>query len=130
VPAPNPAHYLRLSDVGGHPGNGPAQTSSRGIDHEHAVIIAFAVQESGGYSVGHSFISRTAGGKNGAVRLQVFVDDRNVGADIFCRSREPMPFDRELGRLPAGTTIYVVVGPDETDVNDGFNLDFSIERTN
>ena len=48
--------------------------------------------------------------------------------EVFCRSREGVSFDRELGRLSAGDTIYVVAGPGDTDVNDSFDLDFSIGR--
>ena len=128
IPAPPPAHYLRLSHLGGHPGYGPSQSASRGIDYEHAVIIAFRVPEAGRHVLGPSLISRNAGPKGGGVRLQVFVNDRDTGSEVFCRSREGMTFDRDLGQLSAGDIIYVVIGAGETDVNDTFELDFSIGR--
>ena len=128
LPAPTPARYLRLFNTGGHPGQGPSQTGSRGIHHEHAVIIAFAVPAPGSYVIGHSFISRHAGPKNGGVHLQVFVGNRDTGTELFCRSREGVPFDRELGRLSTGDTIYVIIGAGETDLDDSFDLDFSIGR--
>lgn len=128
LPAPSPARYLRLSSTGGHPGQGPSQTGSRGVHHEHAAIAAFTVPASGSYVIGHSLISRHAGPKNGSVHLQVFVGGRDAGAEVFCRSREGVSFDQQLGRLAAGDTIYVVVGADETDLDDAFDLDFTIGR--
>jgi len=128
LPAPSPARYLRLSATGGHPGQGPSQTGSRGVHHEHAAIVSFTVPDSGSYAIGHSFISRHAGPKSGCVHLQVFVGARDTGAEVFCRSREGVPFDRQLGRLAAGETICVAVGADETDLDDSFDLDFTIGR--
>ena len=128
VPAAPPAHYLRLSGTGGHPGQGPAQTGSRGIDYEHAVIIAFAVPDSGQFVISQSLLSRGAGAKQGSVRLQVFVNDRDTASEIYSRSREGVSFDRPLGRLSSGDIIYVIIGPGETDMNDSFNLDFTIGR--
>jgi hypothetical protein len=37
-------------------------------------------------------------------------------------------FRLAVGSLAAGNTIYVVIGAGETDVNDGFDLDFTISR--
>jgi hypothetical protein len=128
IPGPPPAHYLRVSHVGGHPGHGPSQTASLGIDYEHAVIIAFGVPGPGHYLIGQSLISRNAGAKGGTVRLQIFVNDRETGPDVICRSREGAAFDRELGQLSGGDIIYVVVAPGDTDVNDTFELDFSVGR--
>ncbi len=130
LPAPPPARYLRLSGTGGHPGQGPSQTGSVGIHYEHAAIIAFTVPASGSYIIEQSFLSRHAGPKSGGVTLQVFVGDRPAGPEIFCRSqtRDGVAFDRELGRLSAGETIFVAIGPGETDLDDSFDLDFSIGR--
>lgn len=128
LPAPSPARYLRVSATGGHPGQGPSQTGSRGVHYEHAAIVAFTVSDAGSYVIGHSFISRHAGPKSGSVHLQVFVGERDIGAEVFCRSREGVSFDRQLGRLAAGDSIYVVIGADETDLDDSFDLDFTIGR--
>jgi len=128
VPRSPPAHYLRISSTGGHPGQGPSQTASRGIDYEHTVIIAFTVSDSGHFAIGPSSLSRHAGAKHGSVRLQVFLNDRDTGSEVYCRSREGISFDRRLGHLSRGDTIYVIIGPGETDVNDHFDLDFTIGR--
>lgn len=134
APAPagvvEPSHlrYLRLSNTGGHPGQGPSQAASSRHEFGYYVILAFRVPDSGRYAIGRSFISRRAGPKLGVVQVQVFVNDRAIGREIFSRSREGVPFDCDLGRLSAGDTIYVTVGPDETNFNDQFDLDFAISR--
>jgi hypothetical protein len=99
-----------------------------GNDEERAVVMAFTVPKAGRYRLSNSFLSRQAGRRSGQVHLQVFVGDREIGAGLYCRSREGISFDRELGMLAAGNTIYVSVGPDETDVDDSFDLDFTITR--
>ena len=128
LPAPPPANYLRLSNRSGHPGQGPSQRSANGSDDECAVIIGFTVPEAGRYAITDSFISRHDGAMNGSVHLQVFVNDRDTTAEVYCRSREGIPFNRELGYLAAGDSIYVSIGAGETDKNDSFGLDFSISH--
>ena len=58
----------------------------------------------------------------------VFVNDRDIGPELYCRSREGVSFDRDLGTLAAGQIVYVCVGPDETDLDDAFDLDFDLTR--
>jgi hypothetical protein len=127
LPGPAPARFLRLSPSGGHPGQGFAQTQGLG-DAEFAAIMAFTVPESGEYCITNSFIVRKAGEKSGQVDVRVFVNDHEVGETLYARARQGVSFDRELGRLSAGDTVYVAVGPDEVDLNDSFDLDFSIAR--
>jgi hypothetical protein len=128
LPAPPPARYLRLSNRSGHPGLGSSQVSAIGGDDECAVIVGFTVPEVGRYAITNSLISRHDGAMSGSIHLQVFVNDRNTTAEVYCRSREGIPFDRELGTLAAGDSIYVSIGAGETDRNDSFGLDFSICR--
>ena len=127
LPAPPPARYMRLSGRSGHPGSGASQTSKISGD-ECAVIVGFTVPEGGRYAIKDSLISRHDGALNGSVHLQVFVNDRNTLGDIYCQSREGIPFDRELGMLAAGDSIYVSISAGETDKNDSFGLSFSIGR--
>jgi hypothetical protein len=127
-PAPAPARYLRLTRGSGHPGQGTSQGREVGNDEERAVIMAFTVPQAGHYRIANSYLSRQVGPRSGNVHLQVFVNDQEMGPDLYCRSREGIAFDRDLGLLAAGATIYVSVGPDETDVDDSFDLDFSITR--
>ena len=127
-PPPPAAKFLFLSNGKGHPGQGPFQTYSAGDENEHAIVLAFTVPEAGQYLIRDSFITRQEGGRGGKVHLRVFVNSRDTGNDIYCRTPEPISFDRELGRCAAGDTIYVCIGPDETDYHDSFGIDFAIGR--
>ena len=127
-PQPRPAHFLRLGRGTGHPGQGPAQTRVPDFD-ERFVIIGFVVSDPGRYWLTNSTISRHVGRKEGNIHLQVFVNDTEIGHSLDCRSNEGIPFNRSLGRLSTGDTIYVAIGPGETDVNDSFDLDFAIARS-
>ena len=121
-----PGRYVQLSNRAGHTGQGPAQNIRD--ENEHAVIVAFTVAEAGRYVIRDSFISRNDGAAGGAVHLQVFVNNREVAPDFYCRTREKIPFDRELGRLATRDVIYVCIGPGESDYHDSFTMDFSIGR--
>jgi hypothetical protein len=66
--------------------------------------------------------------ESGSLRLLVLAKGTPLGADLYCRSTERIPFDRELGQLSQGDTVYVCIGPDETDQDDSFDVDFSIGR--
>lgn len=127
-PAPAPARYLRLTGGSGHPGQGTSQGHEAGNEEERAVIVGFTVPKAGRYRLVNGVVSRQAGPRSGNVHLQVWAGDREVEPGVYCRSREGVTFDRDLGTLPAGETIYVSVGPDETDVDDSFDLDFTIAR--
>jgi hypothetical protein len=118
--------YVQISNRSGHPGQGPAQNIRD--ENEHAVIIAFTVAEAGRYVIGNSFISRNDGAAGGSVHLRVFVNNREVAPDYYCGMREKTSFDRELGKLAARDSIYVCIGPGESDYHDSFTIDFSITR--
>jgi fibronectin-binding autotransporter adhesin len=128
-PAPSPARYLRFTKRGGHPGQGFGQgVREVGNDVARYAIAAFTVPEGGRYSITNSRVNRHDGWLGGHVDLRVFVKDREIGVPLYCRSAEGLIFDRDLGELSAGSVIYVAVGPDETDSDDAFGLDFSIAR--
>ena len=76
----------------------------------------------------NSVLARRAGFKDGSLHVRVFVNDNEIGQSTECRTRDGVPFDRALGSLSNGDTVYVAVGPHEVDVNDGFDIDFSIAR--
>jgi hypothetical protein len=125
-PAAPPARYLRLARGSGHPGQGPTQGREVGNEEERCVIVAFTVPDRGSYWITQSVLSRHIGSRSGNVHLRVFVNDREVGPVMTCQSKEGLSFDRELGMLSAGDTIYVSVGPNEVDMDDSFDLDFAI----
>ena len=127
-PARTPVHFLRITEYGGHPGHGSGQAVRDGNDISRYAIYAFTVPASGRYSIIESRLSRTAHTLGGQVDLRVFVNGREVGPTVICRTRDGLSFDRPLGRVSRDETIYVAVGPGETDVDDSFGLDFTIAR--
>ena len=125
-PGPAPVKYLRLAEAGGHPGQGMEQGQEVGNALDRFVIAAFTVTEAGTFSITNSSLKRNDGALNGSVQLRVFVNDREMGEPMYCEVREQLPFDRTLGSLTRGDTIYVAVGPNKLDTNDSFGWDFSI----
>jgi hypothetical protein len=123
---PPSARYVALSSRRGHPGRGPAQNLQD--ENEHALVIVYTVAEAGRYAIQDSFVLRHDGAMGGSVHLRVMVNDRDVGPDIYCATREKLSFDRELGKLSAGDKIYVCIGPGETDAQDSFGIDFAFGR--
>jgi len=121
-PRPNPAHYMRISREGGHPAHGKNQ---RG-DIDTYVIFAYTVTNAGFYLITNSFLIRSDGKVNGNDNLRVFINEQPVGPEIIVETKTPQPFDRPLGRLNAGDCVYVAVGPNGTDRNDHFKLDFTL----
>ena len=124
-PNPPPASYLRVTAEGGHPGHGPSRTR---LPYDYYVIYAFTVPERGTYRLANTSLARVNGGKSGTVHVRVFVNDAETGPDVVCRSAEGIPFDRDLGALVAGNTVYVAVGAGEADGEDRFTIDFTIMR--
>jgi hypothetical protein len=127
-PGPMPVHYLRITERGGHPGHGCGQAGREGNEIAHYAIFAFTVPASGRYGIIESLLSRSAHTLGGQLDLRVFVNSREAGPTVICRSRDGVSFDRPLGKLSRGDMIYVAVGPGETDSDDGFTLDFTIAR--
>jgi hypothetical protein len=121
-PQPGPAHYVRISKSGGHPGHGKPQ---RG-DIDTYVIFAFTVTNRGFYVITNSYIIRSDAKLNGDVNLRVYVNESVVDPEIICGSKTPVRFDRSLGNLEAGDSLYVAVGPNGMDRNDAFQLDFGV----
>lgn len=125
-PKPAPVRYLRLTEAGGHPAQGMGQSREAGNEFDRFVIAAFTVPETGKYWITNSSLSRNDGILNGSIHLRVFVNNQEIGPLVHCHTREGQPFDRALGKLSVGDTIYVAVGPNEMDTNDSFGWDFSI----
>jgi hypothetical protein len=122
-PARPPSHYLRITRGAGHPGGGLREAPH---DVEHYVIVAFTVPRSARYGIVSSRIARPVGKTCGAIDVRVFVDDSEAGEPSLCDTRDGVSFDRSLGKVRSGSTIYIAVGPGETDCDDSFVLDFAI----
>jgi hypothetical protein len=127
-PSRAPVHFLRITEHGGHPGHGSGQAVREGNEIARYAIYAFTVPASGQYAIIESRLSRPSHTLGGQVDLRVFVNAREIGPTVICRSRDGLNFDRPLGKLSRGDTIYVAIGPGETDSDDAFGLDFTIAR--
>jgi len=127
-PRPLPGRYMKLGQRGGHPGSGSNQVTRTLGRFDRYAIAAFTAPNSGVYNLGNTRVCRHDGDLRGNVDLRVFMNEREVGPTVFCDSRDGLPFDRELGRLSAGDTIYVAVGPNGIDTYDAFRLDFAVVR--
>ncbi|HEY0552189.1 MAG TPA: sigma-70 family RNA polymerase sigma factor [Verrucomicrobiae bacterium] len=127
-PDPGLAGYLRLEKNGGHPGRSSIRIAPDGQEFEAAAVISFTVRDTGSYVLTNSFITRHDEARGGDVRMQTFINGHKIGEDIHCDSRERISFDRGLGVLPAGSTIYVCVSPNGADTYDSFGIDFAIAR--
>ena len=130
MPRPLPAKYMRMSAKGGHPGQGRDQEGGVGNDIDRYVLAAFTVPATGRYFLTNSAVRRNDGPLKGHVVLRVFVNDVETGTQLLCDMKETLSFDRFLNQLKARDTIYVAIGPDASDHNDSFALEFSVVGQN
>jgi len=121
-PRPVPGHYVSISHDGGHPGHGKTQRGN----FDTYVMAAYMVTNSGFFLMTNSFIMRADGDKMGDINVRVLVNGQSVGPEIISRSKTRQPFDRALGTLGPGDTVYVAVGPNGIDRNDHFGMDFAL----
>jgi hypothetical protein len=124
-PRPYPGRYVKISRRGGHPGAGIKQGSS----NEVYAIAAFTFTNSGWFVITNSHLGRTEADREGEVVLRVFVNEHFIGPELVCNTKAGQSFDRELGLLKGGDTLYVAVGPNDHDRYDHFDWDFSIFRS-
>jgi hypothetical protein len=94
------------------------------------VLAAYTVKLAGYYGINNSFVSVGSTAGNG-VQLLVYKDTAigTVFTNTFtstCAPAATLNFNHNLGQLQVGDIIYVGVGPNTTDGNDSFNLDYSI----
>lgn len=118
--------YGSFTSTGGHPGKGSAQ----GATVDRFAIAGYTVKLAGWYGISNSFVTQgSALGNGGQV---VVYTDTNDGATFTNHFSGTYPaagtinFNGNVGYLEPGDTIYVGVGPNTTDGNDGFTVDFSI----
>ena len=118
---------------GGHPGEG----TSQGEPVDRYVIAAYTVQvtDFGSNTVtgpfqlnGTSINDNDLGGST--LSLHVYVNDTLIGPAVVLPGNTSTitNFDRDLGSLVAGDTVYVAIGPDGNHGNDSFgSFDFTIQ---
>ncbi|MBI5775617.1 MAG: hypothetical protein HZA89_18005 [Verrucomicrobia bacterium] len=119
--------YVALTSTGGHPGRGTAQGAG-GFDR--FAIASYTAKLAGYYGLTNTFVTCTSTNGNGG-QLIVYTDT-NGGATFTQKTNRlygagtTANFNLNTGFLQAGDTIYVEVGPNTNDGNDGFTLDFNI----
>lgn len=121
IPDATPAGWASLDQAGGRPGYGTGD----GQKYDRYVIAAYTIDRGGFYSVIRSSIKSLMAGDGAEVRIYT---DEHLQTQMTYPGLGSTIFDRSLGWLPAGTAIYVAVGPDGASKSDRFAMDFCIAR--
>jgi hypothetical protein len=132
-PEPSQNNYARLGPNDGHPGPG----TGNGVSFDHYTIAAYTIQASdlAHYLVTSPFqLTNTSindGDRNGGnLDLRVYVNDTLIGSGITLpgNTSSITTFDRPLGNLSVGDTVYVTIGPAGDHSSDSFSaFDFTIQ---
>ncbi len=127
--APNPKthndDFLSLTADGGHPGNS-----------KYMAIAGYTIQADDGaglYRIADSSIQKSNGAlatKEDGLQVLVYVNDTPIGtAQSVLTSGALANFDRMLGALNVGDTVWVMIDPLKNQTDDGFrSFDFSLQR--
>ncbi|MEM7783484.1 MAG: hypothetical protein AAF623_09050, partial [Planctomycetota bacterium] len=118
----DPDYFLRLTDIGGHPGNG----FNSDFFQDRFTIIGYTVETSGLYAIDNSYLY-VGPRSNDGVELFIHVDQgENLSPTRFVSGGEVKDFDTSLGYLQKGDTIYVAVGANSNHTFDAYQIDFSV----
>ena len=136
----SPARYLRLSDLGGHPGRGSQQGELQQMVEpipgavanrvDRYAIAAWTVDEPGFYSIRRSSLAQNQPENGRGIAVRVFTSRHAASAIVQGRVTDGEGvFDADLGYLQRGDVIYVALGPDKHDGSDSFRWDYDIVRS-
>jgi hypothetical protein len=125
---PNPKthndDYLALALWDGHPGN-----------KKYMPMAGYTIQADDGgglYRLINSSIQKTNGSlvtKEDGLNVLVYVNDTLIGEQAVSTTGAWTTFDRTLGSLNVGDTVWVAIDPLKTQLDDAFyNFDFSLQR--
>ena len=113
-----PGHYIFLGSFKpgislGHPGVGRFQDSQQ---IERYAITAYTISLAGNYSINDAFLKNTDFSSDG-LQLRILADSKLIvsGSTNHSLGSSFTISDVNLGYLNAGSTIYVAVGPGNTD---------------
>jgi hypothetical protein len=135
-PAPPPGAFVDIGlhgdqpVPGGHPGLGALQDGSGGI--ERYTIAVYTIASANSISVVNGLlrnVNPNLGGSSDGLNLEVFVDDSSIPVIIATTAPlfgSQVAFGGALGNLNAGDKIYVAIGSKDSDLRDGFALDYDI----
>ena len=127
VPSPktHKEDYLTLTSDGGHPGQ-----------KKYVPIVGYTIQADDGaglYRLVDSSIQKSDGTlatKEDGLQVLVYINDKLTGPAQYVSTDGLLAsFDRMLGSLNVGDTIWVAIDPMKSQVDDSFvNFDFSLQR--
>ena len=117
--------YLQLGAEWGHPGQ-----------PKYMPLVGYTIQEEDGaglYRLIESSIQKTNGitsSSEDGLGVLVYLNDTLIGSEASVSTDGSVAsFDRELGQLSVGDTIWVAIDPLKTQYYDAFNnFDFSLEK--
>lgn len=132
--------FLRFTADGAAPGYAAGQTTNDWYDSDDGdgdpfgngldryAIAAYTVQagEGGNLAIEDSFLLLNNPTGGNGVDVRVFVDDLEIGSATIVNGSTATDFDRSLGLVNDGQTVYVAFGANGDSVNDAFTMDFSI----
>jgi hypothetical protein len=130
-------NYSSLNALGGHPGPGTGNSSGAFAPYDRYVLAAYTIQAAdlAGYVVTSPYqLTNTSindsDTNGGNLSLEVYVNDTLVPPAVILpgNTSSITTFDRPLGNLSVGDTVYVAVGPNLDHSSDAFGaFDFSIQ---
>lgn len=131
LPCGGPGGYLSITSDGGHPGYGLQQSETK-VDR--FTISAFTIKkgEEGPVRIADSRLKLNIrptdnNGAGGGVELRVYVNDHLISNFVFIATDDqPISFNRPLGSLKAGDTVFVAVGPNQNSFSDSFKLEYKL----
>jgi len=117
--------YLRLGETGGHPGR-----------PSFMPIVGYTIQADDGdglYRLIDSSIQKNDGtisSNEDGLGVLVYVNDTLLGSEAIVSTNGSIAsFDRYIGQLSVGDTVWVMIDPLKTQNNDAFiGLDFSLQK--
>lgn len=120
--------FVRVHRDGGHPGKGRDQVWDK-LDRYS--ITGFVVPEDGAYRLEAGWLERKWAqrwDRDAVLDIAVHVNDGPILMRELCNRECFVAFRKALGRLTAGDTIHVGVGPNGVDFNDKFRWGFCVVR--
>ena len=124
--------YTVLGSGHGHPGRTPAEPG-KGVAHYAIAAFTIPRNKNGKLSITDSSIKRPLKSNDnepepgGKIEVRVYINDTLAHKQIVESSDDPASFDKKLGDVKSGDTIYIAIGPEENDGWDSFEIDFSLD---
>jgi hypothetical protein len=116
--------FLSLTAFGGHPGQS-----------KYLPMVGYTIQQADGagfYQLTDSSIQKANSSlltKEDGLQVLIYVNDTFISSQSVLANGALTGFDRNLGALSVGDTIWVMIDPLKTQIDDAFvNFDFSLRK--